>query len=320
MKKDVTRLSALAPIAVAAGALVCAWVLSAGAFNQKGLVVLPDTSYHAVVLGSSRDGFTVPDGILWHRGKFIIADEGGKAVRIWSSARDVRTLCDSSLGILSPEDIVMDAEGDLFFTDDDAGGVWEVAANGKAFLLAGKSKGLVSTEGIVLAPSGVILVGDGVRHEIFSVTRQGAVSVFLGPEAGITKPESMVFDEKGDLYIADNSDQILYVLTPKGTLRRVVEGRDDFSPETIWYAHHRLYITDSENEKLYCYKPEEGLTVFAVFGGDLGHLCGITTDDQDNIYVSVQTDLKHKQGYILKLEHDGTGFPSALGNGGGRRQ
>ena len=295
---------ALAGIAKLVGLLFCGFSLSACGLNQKGMVLLTDPAYRATVIGTNKDGFTVPDGILWRQGKLVMADEGGDAIRIWGNATDVKTLCDATLGIQSPEDLVMDSDGNLFFTDDDAGGVWEVDHTGKAFLLAGKDKGLVSTEGIALAPSGEILVGDGLRHQVFSVSRAGEVSVFLGAGYGITKPESMVFDEKGNLYIADNEEQIVYLLTPEMKLQRLLENREGFSPETIWYANHVLYITDSQHGKLSRFTPEEGLKTIAVFGGKLSNVCGITMDEQNNIYVSVQTDLKRKLGYIIKLEHE----------------
>jgi sugar lactone lactonase YvrE len=272
--------------------------------DQKGMVLMTDRSYRTTVLGTNEDGFTVPDGILWKHGKLYMADEGGSAMRVWSSASDVKTLSDASLGFSSPEDLVMDAEGNVFFTDDDAGGVWTIDKHGKASLLAGKDRGLISTEGIALAPDGRILVGDGEQHQVFSVNRSGAVSVFLGTEYGIKKPESMVYDEKGNLYIADNEDNVLYLLTTDMKLHRPLENAEGFSPETLWYANGVLYITDSSNGKLSSYTPEEGLQTIAVFGGKLGAVCGITTDANGSIYLSVQTNLKKKLGYVLRLDKE----------------
>ncbi len=294
----INKISKLAAI------FLCVFLMNSCGLDQKGMVMLTDPDYRATVIATNHDGFEVADGILWRQGKLIMADEAGGALRIWHDAKDVKTLCDTTLGIQSPEDLVMDAEGNIFFTDDDAGGVWEVDKNGKAFLLAGREKGLVSTEGIALSPSGAILVGDGVRHQVFSVSRTGEVTVFLGPGYGITKPESMVFDEKGNLYIADNEDQIVYVLTPEMKLQRLIENREGFSPETIWYANHVLYITDSSHGKLMRYTPEEGVKTIAVLGGKLSNICGITMDDQDGIYVSIQTDLKRKTGYLLRLDKE----------------
>lgn len=285
--------------------LVCllSLFLSGYELDQKGMVLLTDESYCAVIVGTNDDGFTVPDGILWKDGKLYMADEGGSAFRIWTSANEVNTLADSSSGILSPEDFVVDA-GEIFFTDDDAGGVWKTNEHGETFLLAGKDKGLVSTEGIALSPTGTILVGDVEKHQVFSVSRSGEVSVFLGAEYGIKKPESMIFDEKRNLYIADNEENVLYLLTPDKRLHRLIENQEGFSPETLWYSNGTLYITDSQNGKLFTYTPEDGLETIAVFGGKLAAVSGISTDDEGNIYLSVQTNLKRKLGYILKLEKE----------------
>lgn len=272
--------------------------------DQKGMVLLTDKSYRASVVGTNNDGFTVPDGILWKDGKLYMADEGGGAFRIWTNADEVKTPADSSLGFSSPEDLVMDAQGNIFFTDDDAGGVWEISNQGKPFLLAGKDKGLISTEGIALSPNGQILVGDGEQHQVFSVSKSGDVSTFLGADYGITKPESMVYDDKGNLYIADNEDNILYLLTPDMKLHRPLENREGFSPETIWYSRGTLYITDSGDGKLFSYTPEEGLKTIAVFGGKLAAVCGVTTDDNGSIYLSIQTNLKKKLGYIVRLDKE----------------
>jgi sugar lactone lactonase YvrE len=294
------RLSDLVPLVCA---IACVCSLAGCGLDQQGMVLLTDRSYRATVIGTSRDGFALPDGILWRQGRLLMADEGGHAVRLWGGARDNTTLCDRSLGIREPEDLVMDDAGNVFFTDDNAGGVWEIPVSGRVFQLAPKSEDLVSTEGIALTPSGDLLVGDGRSHNVYKVDRAGHVSVFLGPRRGITKPESMVYDEKGNLYIADNEDQVLYLLTPKKDLLRVIDHRDGFSPETIWYADHVLYITDSKNGKLSRYTPENGLHNIAVFGGKLKRVCGITTDDHGNIFLSIQSDYADKRGYIIKLEH-----------------
>ena len=282
--------------------ILCAWFSSACGVDQKGMVLLTDQSYRASIFSTNKDGITTPDGLLWRNGQLWIADEGGSALRVWRPGAGVQTLAEATLGLQSPEDLVMDADGNVFWSDDDTGGVWERDANGKTFQFVGKDKGLISTEAIALAPNGDLLVGDGLKHQVFSVTRSGEVSVFLGVGYGIRKPESMVFDEKGNLYIADNEDNIVYLLTPEMKLQRLLEKREGFSPETLWYAHGTLFITDSYAGKLYRFTPEDGLQTIAVFGGKLATVNGVTMDEQGSIYLSIQTNLKRKIGYIVKLE------------------
>lgn len=285
--------------------IILAGLFLAGCNRQKhGLVMMTDESYRPRILATSKAGFGSPDGLVWRQGNLYIADEGGQALARLNQDGALQKLADSNLGVLSPEDLVIDARGNIFFTDDDAGGVWTIDANGQARLLAGKDKGLISTEGIALAPDGSLLVGDGEQHAIFRVTRDGSVSEFLGPRYGIAKPESMVFDDRGNLYIADNQDDVLYLLDPAHQLHRIIERRESFSPETLFFANGTLYITDSQHGKLFVYRAHEELRTIAAFTGQLQNIHGITTDDAGNIYVGVQTDLKRRVGNIIELSKE----------------
>jgi sugar lactone lactonase YvrE len=276
-------------------------LISARGVRSDGGVILTDDTYRVSIFGTSKDGFASPDGLLWYKGKLYLADEGGASLEAWNKGEKVKTLCDSRIGILSPEDLVADNDGNIYFTDDDAGGLWLSDTGGTPHLIAGKDKGLISTEGIALSPQGTILVGDGVQHEIFSVTKQGIVSIFLGPEYGISKPESMVYDEQGNLYIADNHDNIVYLLDTNHKLHTIIDARRGLSPETIFYHAGTLYITDSHAGKVCLYTPMDGLKTLAVFGGKLKNVQGITVDAVGDIYVTVQTDIKRKIGYVLKI-------------------
>jgi sugar lactone lactonase YvrE len=285
--------------------LVAGFLLQTACSRQKhGLVMMTDESYRPRIIATSKTGFGSPDGLVWRNGNLYIADEGGQSLACLSQAGALRTLVDTKLGVSSPEDLVIDADGNIFFTDDDAGGVWTVDPNGNARLLAGKDKGLISTEGIALAPDGSILVGDGEQHAVFRVTRDGRVSEFLGPRYGIAKPESMVFDDRGNLYIADNQDDVLYLLDPGHELHRIIEHRESFSPETLFFSQGTLYITDSHHGKLFVYRPHEELRTIAAFAGELQNIHGVTTDDAGNIFVSIQTDLKRKRGDIIELSKE----------------
>jgi len=285
--------------------IVCGLVfLTSCKLQKEGLVIMTDHSYKASVFATSKAGFGSPDGLLWHNGKLYLANEGSDALEVWSKVDGLKNLADAKLGILSPEDLVMDKDGNIFFTDDDAGGLWEVDAKGSTHLIAGKDKGLISTEGIALAPDGSLLVGDGEQHEVFRVTRDGNVSEFLGKEYGMTKPESMVFDDKGNLYIADNEDNVLYLLDSNHKLHRIIDRKESFSPETIFFSKGSLYITDSHNNKLYVYTPNEELKTIAAFSGQLKNVQGVTVDDQGDIYLSVQSDLKHNVGNIIEISKE----------------
>ena len=285
--------------------IACAFLTSCGV-QKEGLVIMTDHSYKATMFATNKIGFGSPDGLLWHKGKLYFADEGGVALESWNRNEGLKKLVDAGFGFQSPEDLVIDSQDNIFFTDDDAGGLWEMTADGTPRLIAGKDKGLISTEGIALAPDGSLLVGDGEQHKVFRVTRDGKVSDFLGKDYGITKPESMVFDDRGNLYIADNEDNVLYLLDANRKLHRIIDRNDSFSPETIYFARGSLYITDSHNGKLYIYTSGEELKTIAAFGGQLKNVQGVTVDDQGNIFLSVQSDLKRKIGNVIEISKEET--------------
>lgn len=283
--------------------------LSIGAFLLLGYepvkespVIFADSEYSFEIVGTNRDGFDAPDGILWREGRIYMADEGGAAFRIWSENRKTSVRLSSAAdGIESPEDFVVASDGTIFFTDDDAGGLWRIDPGGNTSLLAGKKRGLISTEGIALNRSGEILVGDGAQNKIYKVDRRGRVKVFLDSSAGVKKPESLAFDERGNLYIADNLERILYRLDRNGRLEKLISNRADFSPETIWFFAGELFITDSDNFRLYRYSPEKGLALIAEFGGVFKKVAGLTSDDRGNLYISVQTHIDNKKSFLLRL-------------------
>lgn len=266
----------------------------------EGLIVMVDEQYAATVYATSDDGFAAPDGISWHQGHLYLTDEGGSAV-VRLDKHGASALADGRANIRSPEDLVIDDDGTIFFSDDDAGGVWMVSVQGDVRQLAGKEHGLESTEGITLSPHGTILVGDGTKHAIFEVTREGKVRLFLGPDAGLLKPECLAFDAQANLYIADTGHNAIFRFDTAGRLQRLVTTKDGLvQPESICIIGGQLYITDDEAGKLYRYSNTDGLKTLAVFAGRLKHLQGICQGPQNSLLISVQ-DLKRNRGHILQL-------------------
>jgi hypothetical protein len=138
---------------------------------------------------------------------------------------------------------------------------------------------------------------------VFRVTKDGAVSEFLGKEYGITRPEGMVYDDKGNLS-ADEEDNVLYMLDTNRKLHRLIDRHDSFSPEALCWVNGLLYIADEHFGKVYVYTPNDELKPIAAFAGTFKQLQGIAVDDLGDLYVAVQTDLKHKVGHIIKLSKE----------------
>lgn len=283
-------------------ALVLAAALAGcGELDQEAMVLTVEPGWTAAVAASEKDGFGSPDGLRWADGILYVADEGGSAVRAWKPGTRPSLLAGPEAGLASPEDLVRDRAGNVYFTDDTRGGLWRIDTAGRTTALVEPGRGLQSTEGLALSPSGDLIVGDAPGRRVLKVAPDGAISVLVGPEKRIAKPESFAFDDGGNLYIADNRDNVLYRLTTDGTLRRTIADRPGFSPESLLFTGGVLFITDSDNGKLFRYTPDDGLSAVAVFGGSLANIQGIAADERGDLYLSVQSDLEARKGYLLKL-------------------
>jgi sugar lactone lactonase YvrE len=282
-------------------AALCGLLAACGNGDHQGMVLMLDPSMAAEIVLDNADGIDAPDGLLWFEGTLYIADEGGSAVRAWRPGQDVRTLADGANGFSSPEDLARDAAGNLYVTDDDTGGVWRIPPGGDATALPHSSVAR-STEGLALAPDGSLLVGDQQGHRLWAIDTDQGAHIVLGPERGVRKAESLSFGGHGDLYIADNADRALYKLDRSGALSIVVADRAGFSPESLQFAGSGLYITDSEHGVLYRYTPRRGLVAVAIFTGNLSNVQGITSDPSGNLFISVQSDLEGRRGFVLRLK------------------
>lgn len=274
-----------------------------GEIDREGMVLLLDPSMSAEIVLDNDDGIAAPDGLLWSDGALYIADEGGSAVRVWRPGESVRTLADSADGFSSPEDLARDAAGNLYVTDDDAGGVRQVAPDGKVTVLTGASH-IASSEGLALSPDGTLVVGDQYARQVWALSPDRFGAVAIAAQRGISKPEAFAFDSLGNLYIGDNLDSVLYLQRTDGTLASLVANRDDFFPESLNFNPCGLFITDSKHGKIYRYTPGEGLVAIARLGGSLANVQGIASDPAGNLYLSVQTDLRNRRGYILRLNKE----------------
>jgi len=94
------------------------------------------------------------------------------------------------------------------------------------------------------------------------------------------------------------------MLDPNRQLHRLIDRKDSFSPEALCYVNGLLYIADEHFGKVYVYTRSDELKPIATFAGTFRQLQGITVDEQGDLYVAVQTDLKHKVGHIIKLSKE----------------
>ncbi len=280
------------------------WLLTAGLLAgcspdaDKAATVLYDPGYTIEIVLDNADGITSPDGLWWHDNALYIADEGGSAIRRWDG-KVVETLADGSSGIASPEDLVVDAKGQVWFTDDTSGGLWFVTSKG-ALRVAG-SEAITESEGIALLADGSVWVGDGKRAAVAAFPKDGSGPIPVIKDWQVAKPESMARMTDNTLWLADNREDRLIRFGSDGGAREWLLP-DDLSPESIAAAGDTLWITDSHNGRLYRLDSKTGKTeTVAAFLADFANINGLTIDPAGAVYISIQSDLDAGKGYIVRL-------------------
>src|SRR5947208_5045142 len=98
--------------------IACGFLTSCGV-QKEGLVIMTDQSYKATLFATNKAGFGSPDGLVWRGDSLYLADEGSDTLEVWTPEGGLKRLADSHLGVQSPEDLVIDKNGNIFFTDDD---------------------------------------------------------------------------------------------------------------------------------------------------------------------------------------------------------
>lgn len=278
----------------------CVVALASGACSatSDGGAVLFDRDYALETFATTADGLGAPDGLAWHGDALIIADEGSSAIRRLERT-GWKTLADKGAGIVSPEDLAIAPDGTIYFTDDSAGGVW-IAKEGTVRRLPGTEGWDPPTEGIALAPDGRLLIGETRNGQVVVFNPGARIALAALPYGKITKPESMAFDANGNLYVADNEENLIHRFDA-ATGRRDTFSWPEVSPESITVVRDALWLTDSDNGKVYQLDGDGKLETVAVFSHALQNVSGISGDRQGNVYISIQTDLDDGEGLIVVL-------------------
>lgn len=277
--------------------LVSALLAGCTPASQNAAVLVYDRDYSIEIALDNDDGITSPDGLWWDNGVLYIADEGGSAIRRWDG-NQLETLADATSGIASPEDLVVDSAGQIWFTDDTAGGLWRVTQGG-AERLAG-TQDITESEGIGLRRDGLLWVGDGKTGRVHAFHPDGRRAKPIGGAWRVSKPESIALSSDGALWLADNRDDRLLQIAADGSAREW-QLPGDLSPESMATQAGTLWITDSDNGRLYRLRKDQEPEMVALFLADFTNINGIAVAEGGVIYLSIQSDLAAGKGYVVRL-------------------
>lgn len=211
----------------------------------------------AATLNNPSGAVPAPDGTLY------ICDWSNNRIRRVAPNGMISTLAGSTTGgfsgdggplsaalIHTPADIVLDAAGNIFFSDYSNNRIRKITPAGIISTVAGSGSATYSGDGasalqagmqpyaIAVAPNGAIYFTDcgapvigGRSYRVRMVAANGTISTVAGnatfvdsgdgglaTAAGLGFPDGVALDSAGNLYIADNSGNTVRRVSPSGTI------------------------------------------------------------------------------------------------------
>lgn len=185
-------------------------------------------------------------------GNLFACEGGSRQLTKMSPTGDVEVLVDNYQGkkLNSPNDLWLDAKGNLYFTDPRYGNTDDVEQNGMhVYYLAHGSKKVTRVVDNMKRPNGIVGTKDG---KLLYVTDEGGNQTFV---YNVDKPGSlgerrliadkgsdgMTLDEHGNLYITNGS---VWIYSPEGKLLQEIEGPEKAANVCFGGANRKtLFIT-----------------------------------------------------------------------------
>jgi sugar lactone lactonase YvrE len=202
----------------------------------------------------------------------------------------VTVLPTGSITLNSPNDVIVDSQGNVYIADTHNNQIVEVTAFGVASIIGfpGLSPALHDPNGLALDGLGNLYVADSNNSRIVELS--GGVASVIATGGLLSYPDGLVVDTAGDLFIADGANNDI-VEVPAGGAAAVltVTGVGAFAgPQGLAFdVSGNLYIADGGNNRIVEVAPGGAGTVLSITGGvTLNTPLGVAVDGPGNVYIA----------------------------------
>jgi sugar lactone lactonase YvrE len=217
--------------------------------------------YNGDGLARSQTQLSTPQGVATDAaGDLFVVDTGNNRIREIASDGTVSTVAGdgvagytgdgvaaSAAGLSYPNDVAVDAAGDIFIADTSAHRVREVTSDGIIHTVAGDGVPGATGDGgpatqaelnqpvdVALDGRGDLFISDGTTNSVREVTPDGIIHTFAGTgaaayngdgipasRANVNDPTGLAIDASGDVFFTDTGDHRVREVTPDGIIHTI---------------------------------------------------------------------------------------------------
>jgi uncharacterized protein (TIGR03437 family) len=193
---------------------------------------------------------SLPSGIAFDSaGNLYIADQGNQRIRKVNTSGIIQTIAGTGVSgfsgdggpalsaqLLNPSSVVVDASGNVYFSDNGNNRVRKIAPTGNISTVAGDGTlaTLSSPKDIALDSQGNLYVAD-FGNSVIRKLSGGALSIYAGranlpgnygdggaaTAAKLNSPWGLSFDSAGDLFFTDSGNNTIREVTAAGTISTI---------------------------------------------------------------------------------------------------